>query len=179
MVTATEGGPLPPLERFLQDPWGSLADLAIQLVGVAAGWGLRLLLVVVPLWLAGVVAARGWRRWRQQRLAAGARLVGILPPPQVEPGAADALWGNLAGLLRRPVGVARPPVVIMVPGLDSAKEELEAYELPRRWSAALPVPIRMQYRRGRAFLWRSYRTLRRYGPAGVVKRIPGRLRRKA
>jgi glycosyltransferase involved in cell wall biosynthesis len=56
---------------------------------------------------------------------------------------------------------------------------LEAYELPRRWSAALPVPVRMQYRRGRAFLWRSYRTLRRYGPVGVVKRIPGRLRRKA
>jgi hypothetical protein len=100
MVTATEGGPLPPLERFLQDPWGSLADLAIQLVGVAAGWGLRLLLVVVPLWLAGVAAARGWRRWRQQRLAAGARLIQVLPPPQVEPAAAEALWGNMAGLLR-------------------------------------------------------------------------------
>ena len=38
--------------------------------------------------------------------------------------------GILAGLLRRPDGVAQPPVVIMVPGLDSAKEELEAYELP-------------------------------------------------
>jgi 2,6-dihydroxypseudooxynicotine hydrolase len=36
----------------------------------------------------------------------------------------------LAGILRKPVGAARPPVLIMVPGLDSAKEELEAYELP-------------------------------------------------
>jgi hypothetical protein len=100
VVTATAGGPLPPLERFLLDPWGSLADLATQLVGVAAGWGLRLLLVVVPLWLAGVAAARGWRRWRHQRLAAGARLIQVLPPPQVEPAAAEALWGNMAGLLR-------------------------------------------------------------------------------
>lgn len=38
--------------------------------------------------------------------------------------------GHLAGILRRPGGDARPPVVIMVPGLDSAKEEMEAYELP-------------------------------------------------
>jgi dipeptidyl aminopeptidase/acylaminoacyl peptidase len=38
--------------------------------------------------------------------------------------------GRLVGILRRPAGSARPPVVIMVPGLDSAKEEMEAYELP-------------------------------------------------
>ena len=39
--------------------------------------------------------------------------------------------GRLAGILRRPEGArARTPVLIMVPGLDSAKEELEAYELP-------------------------------------------------
>ena len=38
--------------------------------------------------------------------------------------------GRLAGILRKPGGDAHPPVVIMVPGLDSAKEELEAYELP-------------------------------------------------
>lgn len=38
--------------------------------------------------------------------------------------------GFLAGFLRLPVGATKPPVMIMVPGLDSAKEELEAYELP-------------------------------------------------
>ncbi len=38
--------------------------------------------------------------------------------------------GQLAGILRRPDAVVRPPVLIMIPGLDSAKEELEAYELP-------------------------------------------------
>src|SRR6266508_1813528 len=101
MVTTPASGTRTPLERFLLDPWGVLGDLAGQLAGLAAGWGLQLLLVAGPLWLAGVVAARGWRRWRQQRLASGARLVGILVPPQVEPGAADALWSNLAGLLRQ------------------------------------------------------------------------------
>jgi dienelactone hydrolase len=38
--------------------------------------------------------------------------------------------GFLAGFLRLPAGAVRPPLLIMVPGLDSAKEELEAYELP-------------------------------------------------
>ena len=38
--------------------------------------------------------------------------------------------GHLAGFLRLPAGAVRPPLLIMVPGLDSAKEELEAYELP-------------------------------------------------
>jgi 2,6-dihydroxypseudooxynicotine hydrolase len=37
---------------------------------------------------------------------------------------------RLAAVLRRPAGSSRPPVVILVPGLDSAKEEMEAYELP-------------------------------------------------
>jgi 2,6-dihydroxypseudooxynicotine hydrolase len=37
---------------------------------------------------------------------------------------------RLPAILRRPAGAARPPVVIMVPGLDSAKEEMESYELP-------------------------------------------------
>ncbi|MDB5875075.1 MAG: protein of unknown function hydrolase family protein [Ramlibacter sp.] len=36
----------------------------------------------------------------------------------------------LAGILRVPTGVTHPPVMIMVPGLESAKEEMEAYELP-------------------------------------------------
>src|SRR5207248_2702173 len=36
----------------------------------------------------------------------------------------------LAGILRKPVGVARPPVVVMAMGLDSTKEETDAYEQP-------------------------------------------------
>jgi dipeptidyl aminopeptidase/acylaminoacyl peptidase len=37
---------------------------------------------------------------------------------------------TLAGALRKPVGVAKPPVVVMAVGLDSAKEEGDAYEAP-------------------------------------------------
>jgi dienelactone hydrolase len=37
---------------------------------------------------------------------------------------------HLYGILRKPVGVAKPPVMVMACGLDSAKEETEAYEAP-------------------------------------------------
>jgi dipeptidyl aminopeptidase/acylaminoacyl peptidase len=37
---------------------------------------------------------------------------------------------HLFGILRKPAGVARPPVVVMAMGLDSAKEETDAYEQP-------------------------------------------------
>ena len=36
--------------------------------------------------------------------------------------------GRLIGILRKPHGVARPPVVVMCMGLDSAKEEMETNE---------------------------------------------------
>ena len=35
---------------------------------------------------------------------------------------------RLYGILRKPNGIARPPVVVMCMGLDSAKEEMDAYE---------------------------------------------------
>ncbi len=37
---------------------------------------------------------------------------------------------SLHGILRKPVGVDRPPVMVMICGLDSTKEETEAYERP-------------------------------------------------
>jgi len=37
---------------------------------------------------------------------------------------------HLYGILREPTGVARPPVMIMCCGLDSCKEETDAYEQP-------------------------------------------------
>jgi dienelactone hydrolase len=48
---------------------------------------------------------------------------------------------RLAGILRRPDGAARPPVVVMVPGLDSVKEELQptAEYFLRRGLATLAV----------------------------------------
>jgi energy-coupling factor transporter ATP-binding protein EcfA2 len=90
-----------PLERFLLDPWDMLADLARHAASNATARGLGLLAVATSFALLMLAArlTRSW--WRQWRLAAGARLVRVLPPPQVEPGAAEALWGNLAGLLRQ------------------------------------------------------------------------------
>lgn len=35
---------------------------------------------------------------------------------------------SFAGILRRPAGTMRPPVVVMCMGLDSAKEEMDSYE---------------------------------------------------
>jgi 2,6-dihydroxypseudooxynicotine hydrolase len=37
---------------------------------------------------------------------------------------------TLYGILRKPAGVARPPVMAMICGLDSCKEETDAYEAP-------------------------------------------------
>jgi dienelactone hydrolase len=37
---------------------------------------------------------------------------------------------KLFGILRKPPGVSRPPIVVMACGLDSAKEETDAYEQP-------------------------------------------------
>jgi 2,6-dihydroxypseudooxynicotine hydrolase len=37
---------------------------------------------------------------------------------------------TLAGILRKPNGIPRPPVVVMAVGLDSTKEETAAYEAP-------------------------------------------------
>jgi 2,6-dihydroxypseudooxynicotine hydrolase len=48
---------------------------------------------------------------------------------------------RLAALLRKPPGVAKPPVVVMVPGLDSVKEELQptADHFLRRGLATLAI----------------------------------------
>jgi dipeptidyl aminopeptidase/acylaminoacyl peptidase len=37
---------------------------------------------------------------------------------------------TLAGILRKPAGVEKPPIVVMAVGLDSTKEEGDAYETP-------------------------------------------------
>lgn len=55
-----------------------------------------------------------------------ALLDATVPGERVEVSFAGAL---LAGILRRPSGIQRPPVVLMVMGLDSAKEEMGSYEM--------------------------------------------------
>ena len=66
---------------------------------------------------------------------------------------------TLAGILRRPEGVGRPPIVVMAMGLDSCKEEMDAYEAiflargmatlafdgPGQGEAEYDMPIRGDY----------------------------------
>lgn len=89
-----------PLERYLQDPWGTVQAVASS----AAGWAGRWWPVAVPAVLAVtamVLGAVGWsRRRRTVRLATGARVISVQPPPQVDPAGTAAIWSNLVGLLR-------------------------------------------------------------------------------
>src|SRR6266508_4358815 len=90
-----------PLGRYLLHPQRTLAAAARTLAHHAAPrahrYGLWLLMLAVILLAARVALAR----WRAARLHDGARLVEVLPPPQVDPDGAPGLWRNLAGLLRQ------------------------------------------------------------------------------
>jgi len=90
-----------PLGRYLLHPQRTLTAIARTLAHhateITRRYGLWLLLGAVVLLAARLALAR----WRAARLHAGARLVAILPPPQVDPDGAQALWRNLAGLLRQ------------------------------------------------------------------------------
>jgi hypothetical protein len=90
-----------PFGRYLTDPWGTLAGAAGRVLDVAAAAGHRLWLPLAAVLLAGVAGRVVLGRWRAVRLRAGARLVEILPPPQVDPAGAVACWRNLRGLLHQ------------------------------------------------------------------------------
>lgn len=62
----------------------------------------RASVIGIAVLLAAVAAvAREWaQRSRHRRMWTGARLVTVLAPPRVDDDGAEALWGNLAGLLR-------------------------------------------------------------------------------
>ncbi len=91
-----------PFGEFITNPRRELAHLAELLIhglrhaGPVAG----------PALAAAVIAVAAGREWvlrrRHARLADGARMVRILPPPEADPGGGQALWGNLTGLLRPP-----------------------------------------------------------------------------
>src|SRR5712692_4020944 len=89
--------PESPLVRLLRDPGGAITHalhLSVQVLEqalpfIAAASGVLLALALTEL-----------RRRRSQRLAAGARLVRIAVPPEVDPQAAVLLWKTLHDLLR-------------------------------------------------------------------------------
>ena len=67
------------------------------------------------------------RRAHVAAVAARQAALDLVDPPGER---VEIPWGAhvLAGILRRPTGVDRPPVVIMAMGLDSAKEEMHSNE---------------------------------------------------
>ena len=88
-----------PLVRVLLDPDGAMRSAlshARAALSAAAPW----LLVLAA---AGAVAATGlvWLSRRQRtRMRAGARVVTVLAPPEVDPAGGESLWRNLHDLLR-------------------------------------------------------------------------------
>jgi hypothetical protein len=81
---------------------GSHPSGPLDLVGHAAAFvGHRpWLLVILTVAIGGYVAGRNLiRSWRHQRLAAGARLITIAPPPEVDKAGAAAAWTTLIGVL--------------------------------------------------------------------------------
>ncbi len=91
-----------PFGKFLTHPGQALTRLAQVLFNDLNHWGP----VAAPVMAAAVIAVAGGRAWllryRHARLARDARLVTVLPPPEVDPGGGQALWSNLTGLLRPP-----------------------------------------------------------------------------
>ncbi|SBT65659.1 AAA-like domain-containing protein [Micromonospora sediminicola] len=93
---------------FTPHPTGPDADIVVPPTGAtrwlleATAWvGQRpwLLAVAAGLLVAHVAGRNLVAAWRHRRHSAGARLVTIAPPPEVDAHCAGALWANLAGTL--------------------------------------------------------------------------------
>ena len=100
VVIGAAGGPpgsaaaIGPLGRYLTDPGAVAARVARVLLeaachqGPAAGPALAAALVIA-------VAVRAWLRRRQHAaLAANARVITVLAPPEADPAGGQALWGQ-------------------------------------------------------------------------------------
>jgi hypothetical protein len=97
---ARPGPPDGPLGRFLLDPDGPFVHLACLAAHFTATDGLTAGPALAAV-TAGFAVLREWLgRRRHAAMWQGARRVVILAPPEVDPAGADALWLNLAGLLR-------------------------------------------------------------------------------
>jgi hypothetical protein len=102
IVTGRHGAAGTPLGRFLTHPSQIPGRLARAAGTAAAAWG-PLAGPLLAAAIAAAFAARAWLRRRQHAtFAAGARTVTVLAPPVADPGGGEALWGNMAGLMRPP-----------------------------------------------------------------------------
>src|SRR6266540_1010448 len=88
-----------PLVRLLRDPGGALAH-ALHVCVQVLEQALPFIAATSGLLLALALALADLRRRRGRQLAAGARLVRIAVPPELDPQAAELLWKTLHDLLR-------------------------------------------------------------------------------
>src|SRR6266545_3835687 len=88
-----------PLVRLLRDPGGALAH-ALHVCVQVLEQALPFIAAASSVLLALALALADLRRRRGRQLAAGARLVRIAVPPEVDPQAAVLLWKTLHDLLR-------------------------------------------------------------------------------
>src|SRR5262249_54911630 len=108
------------------------------LVGHLHAWAVHTGPVLGPA-LAAVIGAviaarRAWARRCHRTLELGARVVTILPPPDVEPAGAAALWSNLVGLLR-------PAWARLLTGHPHRFWESVSDPAPVRLQIGVPAPV--------------------------------------
>jgi hypothetical protein len=105
-VIAAAGGPprpaaaISPLGRYLTDPGAAAARVARVLLEAAIHQGPAAGPLLAAALITAVLARRWLRRRRHAALAAGARVITVLAPPEADPAGGEALWGHLTGLLR-------------------------------------------------------------------------------
>ena len=94
--------PMPngPLAHFLSHPGAETSRVLHHLGHALATFGIVALPVLAGASLVVVLAVAMARRRQYERMAAGARLVHVLAPPEVDPRGAVTLWTNLVALLR-------------------------------------------------------------------------------
>ncbi|WP_436847272.1 type IV secretory system conjugative DNA transfer family protein [Streptomyces buecherae] len=95
---ATEPGG--PLVDFLTRPSSLWATISTEGLGWLGSYAPILAPCALGAAASGHALRRGLHRWREQRIAEGARCVEVLAPPSVAPRGAEVLWAQLAGLLR-------------------------------------------------------------------------------
>jgi len=95
----SEGLPNGPLSRFLLDPWASLrgAGRAVHAFALDA---LPWIIAGASVAVLALVAYKIFLARRELAMQSGARRIRILPPPEVDPKAAQVLWMGLHSLLR-------------------------------------------------------------------------------
>ncbi len=92
-----------PLGRFLTHPSQTVHRIAHLLLAAPTHHGPAAGLTLAAA-AAATIAGRAWLRRRQHTVfTAGARTITVLAPPQADPAGGQALWGNLAGLMRPPL----------------------------------------------------------------------------